>query len=246
MKTKTQLKHLFLSFGIAFVVAAIPPLYMFMPPLSVDASLEYSVDNFPEDASVKDKVIASVMYELGDIQIHDRPNYLSDEDLKAARKILQKGDVVLVGNFKALSSVAIGGPVTHTMLYVGDDKFIHSHAEGVETISMEEVFETYDTMIVVRLRQGNSAIIDAAVEYAYSQLGKPYDFNFEEGTEAFYCSELVNFVYNEAGAEAIEPNPEGSASTFANWMDVQAIHPIDFVGGDFRTVFISSSLSGNL
>ncbi len=234
-----------IAFGIALMAAIIPPMYVFIPAIEVDASLDYSVDNFPEDATVTDKVIASVIYELGEISIDYRPNQLNEEDFAAAKKNLQKGDVVLVGDFKSLSSVAIGGPVTHTMLYVDNERFIHAHAEGVEIISLDEVFDTYDTMIVVRLRDANPTVINAAIEYAYDQLGKPYDFNFEYGAEAFYCSELVDYVYQSAGVDPIEVVlNKASTTAIASIMDVQALHPIDFVGGDFRTVFMSHNVEG--
>lgn len=54
-------------------------------------------------------------------------------------------------------------------------------------------------VLVGRLRREYRDLIPAAVTYAKSQLGKPYDKPFLLTEDSFYCSELIYFAFLHAG-----------------------------------------------
>lgn len=99
------------------------------------------------------------------------------------------------------------------------DGFPHAVIEakrpGVILNSLEESANA-DALAVLRLRADKQAQFDAVV-YAFSQVGKPYDFDFDFATDnSMVCSELVYKAYKQSplfppqrtlnGRQIISPN----------------------------------------
>lgn len=72
-------------------------------------------------------------------------------------------------------------------------------------------------------------IIDKALIYAYKQLGQPYDYAFtdDDGTDAFYCSELVHKAYESAGLEIANKNADRDKIIIAIHAVIDGLDPID-------------------
>ena len=121
-------------------------------------------------------------------------------------------------------------------LYIGNNKIIHSTADGVEEYYYDKLFNEYDTLIILRPHNINNKIIDKTVSYAESQIGKPYDFYFEPGSDAFFCTELVNDAYHYGGFHT------GLGNFKHKSLLRQALHPSEFIDGNFKIVFYSKSL----
>ncbi len=66
---------------------------------------------------------------------------------------------------------------------------------------------------VGRVKPEYQYIIPFAVEKAGDQLGRSYDYAYEEGNDAYYCSELVRFTYLDSLQNPIFP---AVAMTFKN------------------------------
>jgi hypothetical protein len=66
---------------------------------------------------------------------------------------------------------------------------------------------------VGRVKPEFQYIVPSALEKAGDQLGRPYDYAYEEGNDAFYCSELVRFSYLDSLRNPIFP---AVAMTFKN------------------------------
>lgn len=174
-----------------------------------------------------------MVFFFGATIIHHRSNLLTEGDLKEAKRVLKKGDVILVGGLKRLSSLAIKGPVTHTILYIGWNCAIHSIADGVVTIHLHDLLCEYDTMIILRHKKATKKQIKKVINYAFSKIGKPYDFEFNLKKDKFYCTELVYHAFKAAGLEIKVRNKN------------KIIKPVHLIEKDFEIVFKSHNLKIN-
>lgn len=175
--------------------------------------------------------MANIMFFVGGTIIHHRENLLTDADLKRAKKSLKAGDVVLVGGHRRFSSLVIKGPVTHAMLYIGSRRFVHAVVDGIEIDSLHAVFCEYDTMVILRAIDADKNKIKKALKFALSRVGVPFDFEFNNNPEAFYCSELILRAFRDAGIK-----------TGLRVSGTSPIHPMKFVNKHFRIVFLSHGL----
>ncbi len=193
------------------------------------------IRNFPKSYPWWKKIFANLLFFFGGTIIHHRKNLLNNWDFLRATRSLKAGDIVLVGGLRRLSSIFIGGPVTHTLLYIGRRRFVHSIADGVEYAALHDVFCEYDTMAILRPKKISKAKVWKIIECAEAQVGKPYDFDFEIGGKKFYCSELIEFACHRAGFDCgVEPRPE------KNREDI--IRPLRFINDKFKIVMLSRNL----
>jgi uncharacterized protein YycO len=145
---------------------------------------------------------------------------------------LQVGDILLSTTSARVSKVireATGdGPVSHARIYAGDGFVIEAVSEGVRLVKLEEAMKEDTITVAFRHPRGQrDKAANRAVEYARSQLGKPYDYwgvvrdgffrllssggkiKVSLGTRnnAFYCSRLVIQSYAEVGLPLTTNNP---------------------------------------
>lgn len=186
------------------------------------------IKNFPKNYPLRKKIVANLIFFFGRTIIHNRQNALNSTDLIKATHILRPGDVVIVGGLRRLSCLVIGDVITHSLLYVGQKTFIHSVADGVEEVSLDDVFAEYDTLAILR-PQIEQKIIKKAISYAHNQIGKPFDYEFNRSEEKFYCSKLIYFAFRNAGF-------------LLKIKGKKIIYPLDFTKEKFRIVFTSHNL----
>lgn len=138
---------------------------------------------------------------LGACAVRTRDSFLSKEDPHPLLLEVRKGDVLLLGGHRRVSSFFIRGVVTHSALYVGDGRFVHANPDGVETTTSEALFREYDTYILIRMPL-TAEQQDAICGYAEAQLGTPYDFVLSiQTSRILYCTELILRAYAHAGIE---------------------------------------------
>ena len=207
------------------------------------------VTNFPEGYAWYKKLLAQIAFFFARIVIHDRKNLLTQKDIRHARKLLQKGDIVLVGNLRTLFSKLVKGPVTHTLLYVGHGKFIHAIVNGVGYISYQDVVTMYDTMIVLRVPEvyRTRELTSRAIAFARSQVGKPYNFFLNEEELSFFCSQLVNSAYTYAGYDTglkTKKHSKFGIDTILHprGFSAGALQASDMTGGNFNVICMSHNI----
>jgi hypothetical protein len=140
---------------------------------------------------------------------------------------LRPGDVVLCGN---------NGGVSHAMVYLGDNRMVHSMAtektmrgrggriwdtitapvdllreraglkERKQGVFIEEVdafFDRFerDTYIVMRSPGLTPQQTTAGLDRVRELVGKPYDWDFTPGNDAYYCTEVTGEFYRAALGE---------------------------------------------
>lgn len=209
------------------------------------------ITNFPKGTPIYMKVWANFVYFLTGIVVHQRKNQLNHWDLVKARVNLKKGDVVLWGNLREVSSLFIKGPVTHASLYIGRKKFVEAVGDGVTVNALHHFFTEYDTLIILRLpkkTKNKKRKVKIAIETALQQVGKPYDFGFHKGADQFFCTELVNYAYQKAKhntkLETVGRFRKAEKSIVKKYISSsRALHPIKMAeDGNFDVVFMSHNL----
>lgn len=175
-------------------------------------------------------MMANLMFFFGGLIIHDRENLLTDADLRRAAAVMEKGDIILVGALRRLSSMVIGTPVTHAILYVGYRTFVHSIPDGVVEASLHQVFTEYDTIVVLRAKSSDYKKIGLATASVVKEIGKPFDFEYKDDQAKFYCSELINYAYKEANISTCIDSTE------------KLIHPKRFINPCFDVIYTSHNI----
>jgi uncharacterized protein YycO len=195
----------------------------------------YPITNFPKHYGVLKRGFYNLIHYLGDLLIHRSGNYLTKKDLKQARSHFKCGDLVLVGGLRLLSSSIINGPVTHALIYLGAHRFIHATSQGVSLIKLKSVFKDYDTLMILRHPDMNKTQSKVVLQFLKEQLGKPYDFEFSNAEDRFYCSDLAYQAYSAAGLDLELPPKQ-------RYLSYEAIHPMDYTKSNLQVVFLSHNL----
>jgi hypothetical protein len=142
---------------------------------------------------------------------------LSGADARAIAERLRAGDVILMGN---------NGRLTHVAVYVGGGEIVHAMATektmrgwilalfdavrglfrlhephiGVVEEPLAAFLDRFerDTLVAVRHRGVTADNATRAIAHVRALVGRPYDYLFARKDEAFYCTELVEEVWNAA------------------------------------------------
>ncbi len=163
------------------------------------------INNFPNHTTLLKKAVSIAMFLFATTKIYYRDNFLTLLEYEKTREILQKGDIVLVGTFVRVSSLFIRGVVTHSLIYSGGKKLIHAIADGVEELDYRELFDYYDTLVILRPRfdeQNRGAVVGDILSYCKKQIGKPYNFTFNSSEDNFFCTQLINKSFDIGCAES--------------------------------------------
>ncbi|MBU1106816.1 MAG: hypothetical protein KKB51_09135 [Candidatus Riflebacteria bacterium] len=92
---------------------------------------------------------------------------------------------------------------SHSGLYVGDNKIVHSIAEG-STLDDIIDFCRADRIVVLRPNNGQAWAIEHAKKCADANV--EYDFNFEPGPGRYYCHEFTASCYPHLNIEPLSRN----------------------------------------
>ena len=144
---------------------------------------------------------------LGDIKVYPFPMFIVYDPTTFAVKgyhtrqamdIIEPGCILLRRYSCYADGFFIPGKFSHSAIYVGDGKVIHAIAEGVEEIDIID-FLRCDGFCILRPRDAEMA--EKAVARAKDEMGTPYDFDFADGAQAFYCHELTATCFTEYGIQ---------------------------------------------
>lgn len=206
------------------------------------------VTNFKKGTPLVKRIGANILFFIGTTKITLRDNLLSPTEYRAVKNMLEPGDIVLAGDHRHMSAVMIGGAVTHSLLALGGTSLIHAVGHGVEKTKLRALFKQYDTLAVMRPRLDaaqKGSVIPVACAWAVAQIGKPYDYEFDTDTEKFFCTQLVNRAYHEAGYDLalapMEPEENPVLERMRRWK--HAVRPSDVAHGNVDPVFLSRFLT---
>ncbi len=200
------------------------------------AVLTRPISNFPDRYSLPKRWFYQLLNFVGNRRLNFSEKALKKRDRKKVKKLMRKGDLLIVGNLKVASSLLMKGPLTHAMMYTGKGKFYHAIGHGVEKISLGKVFKIYDTCVLLRPNYPDKKGAARSVKFIKAQKGKPYNFDTEGKGDSYYCTQLAQEALG-AGGVIVELGSENRS--VLNWSFVD---PMDFLGVGFDTVFVSHNL----
>lgn len=144
------------------------------------------------------------------LQYVDYTHRVTGEDYFKAKGVLQEGDIILRGHDNYLSRFIIPGEYSHSGIYEGNDKVIHSTVErGVHESNLVD-FMRCDRFMALRPRLGQIPIMFTAKKF----IGKKYDNELEDNDDEYYCHEFVATVLNNCNFEI----KKIVASTLFGWI----------------------------
>jgi len=206
----------------------------------------HRINNFPKRSPFIKRVLSQLVFIILVTKITLRKNYLEEDDYVVAKKLIQKGDLVLAGGFRAISGLFMGKFFTHSLLYIGGGDCIHADADGVDTISFKELFTVYDTLTILRpqIKENYEETIEKAIYFSQKQIGKPYDFYLEHRKDRYVCTQLINASFENAGFDTGVGIKDEIRQNFLwiFWRIRKVVRADDFLKGNFQTVFVSKSL----
>ena len=203
----------------------------------------HRIKNFSEDDSYFKKFLAHLIFFIASRKIKYRKNLLTKKEYRQVLACIKRGDLILAGTLRRVSRFLIKGLVTHSALYLGRDKIIHVIVDGVEVISLEDLFLEYDYVVVLRpnIEKNKTKVINKAIAYMRAQIGKPYDFDFEYKDNKFFCSELITSGFVYAGFDlGIKKNKSILDKIVPSKSNI--IYPVEFLSGNFEIIYLSSKI----
>ena len=208
----------------------------------------YLIRNFPKNYPLYKKVFANIAFFFSRLIIHRRENKLSFKDLFKANLKLRRGDIVICGEQETIFSKIIGDAVNHAVIYVGKRRFVEATGKGVSYISFHKLFTYYNSFIILRTIKGTRhKVIRKAINWAKNQVGKPYNYEWKNKNKAYFCSELTNEAYLEAGyitkLRSFSPPRSLKLKIQTKITNAAAaLRPARMVKGNFRIILVSHNL----
>lgn len=183
---------------------------------------------------------------LGETIFLKRKNWIKQKDYVNSKKILKKGDIILVGVYNTIMGfVTKERIVNHSIYYTGDEKIIHSLSGGVQKNSLKWMCSYYDTFIVLRNNQINSKSANEIDCFINKQLGKDYNYQFYLQKKNYTCTQLIIEAYNHSKIMTGCKSFNEKNKLIKKYLPfLTALNPIDLVNNkNFKIVFMTSNLS---
>lgn len=112
-------------------------------------------------------------------------------------RVLAPGCVLLSYTRGEATNWLIPGKYKHGAIYVGEGLIVEAVGGGVRCANLIDFCMTKDRIIVLKPKFATLAQMAAAANWALSQRGKPYDYEFSSDNDQFYCLEITYAAYRE-------------------------------------------------
>jgi uncharacterized protein YycO len=144
----------------------------------------------------------SLIVKLMNIPVPTMVPKISPKQVEEIKSLIKPGDIILETDHRypglqMLEKAAAGSDFSHAAYYVGDNKLIEANCcepsgVGVTEKTLDEFLAYNQSIEVIRPDYKSEEDIKAGINYAYKQLGKPYDsYLNSKNDDEQYCSELV-------------------------------------------------------
>ncbi|MCE1246751.1 MAG: hypothetical protein LWY06_08915 [Firmicutes bacterium] len=155
----------------------------------------------------------------------------SEKEVEKMLAVMKPGDIITETDnsypgWQFLEKLVFNSDYTHAAIYEGDGKFLEATSGnadgiGVKRNELREFLTGRQSVEIIRPPYNSEADVKAALDHSRSQLGKPYDgdFNLQDGN-AIYCAELV---YN-----ALKAMPNPIEAPTVSFMGKEAVGPNAF------------------
>ena len=137
---------------------------------------------------------------FGDLYLAWEPPLTRAEHIRIALDKIKPGMVVFRGYLYYLDAIAIPGEYSHSSIYIGDNKVVHSIAEGCKICDLLDFIKDTDRFLITnpmyKTEELKKDTINLALDVAKANV--PYDFLFNDDGK-LYCHEMTVRCLNEAG-----------------------------------------------
>jgi len=115
-----------------------------------------------------------------------------------SHSLLRAGDIILCADNNKLTTKLIGGELTHSALCIGEGNLVlwetldMTH-EDCRRARFFDICKESDRVVILRCRDWDSKYISKVITKAqdFYDWGIKYDYSFQLGVKALYCSELI-------------------------------------------------------
>lgn len=143
---------------------------------------------------------------FGKIELQVRPPKIRAVHIRQVMEIAQRGDIICHYCPEYADAYFIPGKYSHSGVVIDNQTVVHAVAEGVCKVDILDFMEDCDGVILLRPNYPTRGP-DQAVDYALRQLGKPYNYLFDNRkSDTFYCHELS---MDSAHAGGVDIRPAG-------------------------------------
>lgn len=139
--------------------------------------------------------------------------------------VAQAGDVLLSRENWRSTNLIIPGFWAHAAIYAGNGVVIEAIGLGVQAVPFVKWVLGKDHAALLRFKNVPPEKRTLAGMYAFGQIGRPYDYDFASGTQAWYCAELVWYSH-----ECVL-RPDNPFTLRKTW-GVDTVTPDDFYRSD--------------
>lgn len=113
-------------------------------------------------------------------------------------EVLMPGMVLTATTYGEASNLLIPGEMKHGAIYVGDGMVVEALGHGVVETDLIDFMLSKDhiKLYTPQFCEPEQGVL--AAQWARSQIGTPYDYEFQSNNKALYCFELTFAAYQEA------------------------------------------------
>ena len=144
------------------------------------------------------RILKPLCVYLGRLSYPPHARLIRASHISEMASVIKAGDVIVTYSRGELTSYFIEGDFKHAAMYVGAGQVVEAVGRGVLPTVFEDFCASKDRIAILRPKFCDVGTCKLAAMNATSQIGKPYDYYFELGEEAFYCAELITWAYTNA------------------------------------------------
>jgi hypothetical protein len=123
-----------------------------------------------------------------------RPNIhrVRGKDVRKILNVIEPGDILLRRFDSYLNTILTPGFWGHAGIYIGENDVVHSISQGC---TQEDIlnFCRADAVAVLRLKNGPMPKF-REIAIALADKHVPYDYDFQSDNDAYYCTELTDYL----------------------------------------------------
>jgi len=142
-----------------------------------------------------------ILSRIGKVHMPFSRKKITSSHYREMTKLLRPGMGILTTTNGELANLLIPGKWSHIGGYYGNRRVIEAIGKGVSETDLIDFVLTKDEILIIKPKFATKSQMKIAAEWMFWQMGKPYDINFADNNEAFYCSELYVESYVSQGFE---------------------------------------------